>query len=114
MKGDIPVLNALDKPEHLELLEDIVSRYRMAISPMLNAAIDDEDQFKLVQSMMITAAATHAGLTVGHMIAVGGMTDQDKRRAGQVVLTAFRSAIEAGKREARAAMLQQMPTQGQA
>lgn len=110
----LPVINAMDDPAHRAMLDEIVTRMRVALAPMLNAAINDEELFKLTQSMMISAAAMHAGLTVGHMIAVGGMKDQDKRRAGQVMLLAFRNSIEMGKREAREAMLEQMPPQGRA
>lgn len=114
MTDKIPVLNAMDNPAHRELLEEMIGRMRGALAPMLIAAQNDSDQFQLTQGMMITAGAMFAGMTVGHMIGVGGMKEQDRRRAGQVVLTSFRSAIEIGKREARQAMLEQREPEGTA
>lgn len=110
----IAVLNAADDPAHRELLEEIVARMRMAVAPMLNGAMDDEERFSLIQGMLVSAGAVFSGLGVGHMIALGKMNPQDKARAAKVVTVAFRSAIELGEHEAREAMLQQTPVQGHA
>jgi hypothetical protein len=107
----IGVLNAMDDPAHRQLLEEMIGRMRGAIAPMLNGATDAE-HFGLVQSMMVSAGAMLAGLTVGHMVALGKMKPHDRARATKVVTVAFRSAIKLGEREAREAMLEQMPVQG--
>jgi hypothetical protein len=80
---------------------------------MLNEALSDE-QFSLTQGMFISAGAMFAGLTVGHLIALGKMKPSDKGRATKVVTIAFRSAIKLGEREAREAMLEQLPPEGHA
>lgn len=110
----IGVLNAMDDPAHIALMEEVVARMRAAIAPMLNAAMDDGERFGLIQSMLISGGAMFAGLTAGHMIALGKMKPQDKARATKVVTVAFRSAIRIGEREAREAMLQQLPPEGHA
>jgi hypothetical protein len=110
----LPVLNAMDDPEHRELLEEMIGRMRGALAPMLNAAMKDGERFLLLQGMMISAAAVQAGLTVGHMIAVGNMEPRDVARARKVVQVNFRNGIKFGEREARDAMLQQMPPEGRA
>jgi hypothetical protein len=87
---------------------------RAAIAPMLNGAFrrrrflaySGHDDFRL--------APMFAGLTVGHMIALGKMKQQDKARATKVVTVAFRSAIILGEREAREAMLKQRDCEGSA
>lgn len=109
----IPVLNAMDDPAHRDLMEEIIARMRMGTGSMLSEALSDE-QFSLIQGMFISAGAMFAGLTVGHLIALGKMQPQDKARATKVVTVAFRSAIKLGEREAREAMLQQMRPQGRA
>jgi hypothetical protein len=108
------VINAMDDPANVALIEEMISRMRMALGPMLNAAMEDGDEFSKRQSMMISASAMFAGLAVGHMIAVGSLRPQDKARASKVVTVAFRNAIKLGEREARQAMLEQMPSEGQA
>jgi hypothetical protein len=108
------VVNAMDNPQHRELLEEMIARMRSALAPMLNAAMDDADRFSLTQSMMISASATFAGLTVGHMVAVGSMRENDKGRAQKVVTVAFRNAIKLGEHEARQAMLEQRECEGSA
>jgi hypothetical protein len=110
------VLNAMDDPTHRAMLEEMIGRMRMAVAPMLNDALGDatDDRFKLTQSMMISAAATFAGLTVGHMVAVGGMKPHDKGRAAKVVTVAFRNGIKLGEQEARKAMLEQRGCAGSA
>ncbi len=113
MTGKFPVLNAMDNPEHRELLEVMIGRMRAAVGPLLDGAADHE-QFALIQGMMISAAAMCAGLTVGHLIAFGKMKPGDKGRATKVVTIAFRTAIKLGEHEAREAMLAQMPTEGRA
>ena len=107
----VPVLNAMDDPVHREMLEEIITRLRMATAPMLNNASSDE-QFALIQGMLISAGAMYAGLTVGHLIALGKLQPSDKGRLTKVVTVAFRSAIRLGEHEAREAMLHQMPTEG--
>lgn len=113
MSDKIPVINAMDDPEHVALLEEIIARMRAATAPMLNEAISDE-QFSRTQSMFISAGAMFAGFTVGHLIALGKMKPQDKARATKVVTVAFRNAIKLGEREAREAMLEQLPSEGRA
>lgn len=107
----IPFISSDDAPDMLEAAKEIVARFRLAMAPVLNA---DLDNIHVHQSNMITAAALFAGMTVGHMIAVGAMKEQDKRRAGQLVLTNFRIGVELGKDEVRLAMLEQFPTEGSA
>lgn len=89
----------------------MVGCFRLILAPMFNAEID---QLSMNQSYAMTAAALFAGMTAGHMIAVGALDEKDKRRAGQMVLTNFRNGIELGKSEARRAMLEQLPTEGRA
>jgi hypothetical protein len=109
----LSVLNAMDDPAHLARIEEIIGRMRAAIAPMLNGALSDDD-FSLTQGMMISAGAMFAGFTVGHLIALGKMKQQDKARATKVVTVAFRSAIILGEREAREAMLKQRDCEGSA
>jgi hypothetical protein len=113
MSDKLAVLNAMDDPEHRELLEEIIGRMRAAVAPMLNEAISQE-RFQLIQGMFVSAGAMFGGLTVGHLIALGNLKPQDKARATKVVTIAFRTAIKLGEREAREAMLQQIPPQGRA
>jgi hypothetical protein len=113
VSGDrIGVLNAMDNPAHRALLEEIVGRMRAAIAPMLNDVMHDAEQFGLIQGMLVTAGPMFAGLTVGHMIALGNMKPHDRARATKVVTVAFRSAIKIGEHEAREAMLEQLPVEG--
>jgi hypothetical protein len=56
----LPVLNAMDDPEHRELLEEMIGRMRGALAPMLNAAMKDGERFLLLQGMMISALAVAA------------------------------------------------------
>lgn len=114
MSDKLHVFNAMDDPAHRELLDEIVSRMRAAIAPMLNSALDDAERFGLIQGMLVSAGAVFAGLPVGHMIAIGKMKPQDKARATKVVTVAFRNAIKLGEREARQAMLEQLPSEGSA
>jgi hypothetical protein len=109
----LAVLNAMDDPAHRDLLEEVIGRMRAAVAPMLNEALSDE-QFSLTQGMFVSAGAMFAGLTVGHLIALGKMKPSDRARATKVVTVAFRSAIKLGEREARHAMLEQLPTEGEA
>ena len=109
----IGVINAMDDPAHRELLAEIIGRMRGAIAPMLNDTVDLE-RFSLIQGMLVSAGAMFGGLTVGHMIALGKMKPSDKARATKVVTVAFRSAIKLGEREARQAMLEQLPAKGHA
>ena len=111
MADDIPLSDAMRDPEARAQIEQIIALMRMAMAPMLNG---DPDNIPMYQSYSITAAALFAGMTAGHMIALGVMKEQDKRRAGQVVVANFRNGIELGKREAREAMLRQMPAKGNA
>jgi hypothetical protein len=114
MVDRLAVFNAMDNPRHRELMEEMIARMRAALTPMLNRAMTDADEFSLTQSLMISASATFAGLTVGHMIALGAMKQQDKARAGKVVTVAFRNGIKLGEHEARQAMLEQSEPQGSA
>jgi hypothetical protein len=74
----------------------------------------DPDDIPMNQSLSMTAAALFAGMTAGHMIAFGTLEEQDKRRAGQMMLTNFRNGIEMGKQEARKAILEQSAMEGTA
>jgi hypothetical protein len=96
--------------EH-EQMQTMVGLMRLALAPIFNA---DPDDIPMHQSMAITSAAVFAGMTVGHMIAFGTMKDQDRRRAGELVLKNFRTGIDLGKSEARQAMLEQLPAGGTA
>ena len=113
MSDKLRIINAMDEPEHVALLEEIVARMRAATAPMLNEAVSAE-RFALTQGMFISAGAVFAGFTVGHLIALGQMKPQDKARATKVVTVAFRNAIKLGESEAREAMLEQLPTEGRA
>lgn len=90
-------------------MQDIIELYRGALAPMLAA---DPDNIPMNQSYIITASAMMAGMTVGHMIALGTMKPGDKRRAGQVVLQGFRAGIVIGENEVGRAMLNQHQQQG--
>lgn len=107
----IGISDALKVDGAEDRIRDIITLMRMALAPMFN---DDIDNIPMNQSYTITAAALFAGMTAGHMIALGTMKDQDKRRAGEVVLKNFRNGIDLGKSEARKAMLEQLPAEGQA
>ncbi|HVQ09543.1 MAG TPA: hypothetical protein VMS43_14015 [Allosphingosinicella sp.] len=111
MVDPIPLLDAMEDPAARAQIENIIARMRFALAPMFN---DDPENIPVNQSYALTAAALFAGITVGHMIALGVMKEQDKRRAGQVILTNFRNGIELGKNEARKAMLEQLPAKGSA
>ncbi|HEX5183558.1 MAG TPA: hypothetical protein VFW19_10455 [Allosphingosinicella sp.] len=112
MSGDdIQFSDAMKDPESREQIESFVMYMRIALAPVFNG---DPDKLPMNQSYAMTAAALFAGMTAGHMIALGVLNEQDKRRAGQMLLTNFRNGIEIGKREARDAMLKQMPAQGNA
>ena len=111
MADPIALLDAANDPEALARIDWFISRFRVALAPIMAA---DLDGLPRNQSLAMAAGALFAGMTVGHMIAVGAMKEQDKRRAGQVVLTNFRNGIELGKAEARKAMLEQLPVEGRA
>jgi hypothetical protein len=111
VSDEINVLNAMDDPSQREAIEQIIMLMRIGVAPLLNR---NQDHLPMLQSFQVTAAALFAGITLGHMIALGVAKDQDKRRAGQAVLKNFRNGIELGKREARKAILEQLPTEGAA
>jgi len=113
MSDKIPVRNAMDDPIDRALLEEMLGRMRGAVAPMLNESLS-ADQFSLTQGMIISAGAMFAGLTVGHLMALGKMKPQDRARVTKVVTVAFRSAIKLGENEARQAMLEQLPAEGRA
>jgi hypothetical protein len=108
---DIKIRDASQDPEAREVIEQIITLMRIGVTPLL-----DKNQGCLppLQACQITAASLFAGITLGHMIAIGVAKDQDKRRTGQLVLANFRSGVELGKREARQAMLEQLPEEGNA
>lgn len=109
MRGEPNVLNAADDPVALAKIETIVGLFRGALVPMLN---EEPHNLPMNQSLVMTASALMAGLTVGHMIAVGVLKEGDKARARKVVTVAYNNGVKAGLREARDAMLEQMPTEG--
>lgn len=111
MADQIPLADAMADPESLAAIEHFVARFRLALAPIFNA---DPESIPMRQSQAMAAAALFAGMTAGHMIALGNLHEQDKRRAGQMLLANFRNGIELGKTEARKAMLEQLPAEGRA
>jgi len=111
VKGDRPFADANQDPATLAKVEHFIALMRLALAPAFNA---EPNNLPVSQSLAMTAAALFAGMTVGHMIAVGALNDRDKRRAGQMVLLNFRNGVEMGKSEAYAAMAAQMPPRGTA
>lgn len=111
MADEIRLSDAMNDPQAQEHIREMITRMRMALADIFS---EDPENIPMNQSFALTASAIFAGMTVGHMIALGTMKDQDKRRAGQVVLKNFRSGIDLGKNEARKAMLEQMPAKGRA
>jgi hypothetical protein len=111
MADEIGILNAMDDPSHKAAVEQLVTLMRMGVAPLLDR---NRDHIPMLQSMQITAAALFAGMTLGHMIALGVAKEQDKRRAREVLLKNFRNGIDLGKQEARKAMLEQLPEEGRA
>lgn len=107
----IPFSDAMKDPESREAIEHFIMLMRIALGPIFSG---DPDNIPMNQSYAMTAAATFAGMTAGHMIAFGALMERDKRRAGQMILANFRNGIEIGKAEARKAILEQSPAQGTA
>jgi hypothetical protein len=105
------LLDAMKDPAAREAITDMIASFRPALAGTFEAA---PDTIPMNQSYAISAAALFAGMTVGHMIALGVLRDGDRRRAGQAMLANFRVGIEFGKDEARTAMLQQTPPHGHA
>jgi len=95
----------------MDSLREIISAWRAALAPWLNA---NPENIPEAQSQIITAAALFAGMTVGHMIVIETLKEQDKRRVGALVQTNFRNGILMGKSEAQKAVLSQMPAAGTA
>jgi hypothetical protein len=83
----------------------------MSLSPLLNAEPNDLPRN---QSLTITASALMAGITVGHMIAIGVLKEGDRARARKVMTGAYNTGVKLGIDEARKAMLEQLPTDGSA
>lgn len=111
MSEPVPLLDAMKDDASRAQIEQMVTLFRMTLAPIFNG---DEDNIPMNQSLAMTAAALFAGMTAGHMIALGVLQDQDKRRAGEALLKNFRNGIDLGKDEVRKAMLEQMPTRGRA
>lgn len=107
----IPYSDAMADPEARAVIEQFVMLMRMALAPIFNG---DPDDIPMNQSFAMTAAAMFAGMTAGHMIALGVLQDQDTRRAGQMILANFRNGIKIGKAEAHKAILEQTQTKGMA
>lgn len=105
----IPLRDAMTDPDARRRIEDMIALFRLALAPVFNA---DPENIPMNQSYAMTAAALFAGMTMGHMIALGAAIEKDKRRAGLMVLTNFRNGLTLGKSEARKAMLEQMPAAG--
>ena len=106
---NIKIFSSRDNPEAMARVMDIVTLYRGVLAPLLNAEIDN---LPMNQSCVVSASAMMAGMTVGHMIAVGAMQPRDKRRAGIVVSQAFREGIRLGELEAGRAMIAQHQQDG--
>lgn len=111
MTDKIPIRDAMKDPVERDAIEEMVGRIRGALAPMLHA---DLENLPHNQSRMITAAALHAGMTIGHMVAVGAMNHGDKARAVKAATVTIQSGIKIGLHEARQAMLEQSPVEGQA
>lgn len=112
MKGDpLKIRNAHDDPQTREVIEQIIALMRIGVTPLLDK---NQDCLPHLQACQITAASLYAGMTLGHMIALGVAKDQDRQKTGQLVLANFRAGVEMGKHEARTAMLEQLPEEGRA
>lgn len=111
MAEPVPFSDAMGNPADRERIEHFVALIRMVLAPVFNS---DPDDIPMNQSFAMTAAALFAGMTAGHMIALGALQDQDRRRAGQMMLTNFRNGIELGKAEAQRAILAQSEPRGTA
>lgn len=101
-----PILNAHDRPGVTANVEQVITLFRIALAPWLNADIENIPQH---QSEILTASAMFAGMTVGHMLGVGALNASkgDRDQAKLVAMQAFDSGVEMGLREARDAMLRQ-------
>lgn len=111
MADPVAFSDAMQDPDAREQIESMVAMMRISLAPIFNA---DPDSIPMNQSYAVTAAAMFAGMTVGHMIALDVLLEQDKRRAGQAMLVNFRNGIEMGKAEARKAILEQSAPKGSA
>ncbi len=111
MDDKIPFSDAMADPASCDKIEHFIMLMRIALAPVFNEHPDD---IPMNQSYAMTAAAMFAGMTAGHMIALGVLEDKDQRRAGMMVLTNFRNGVKVGKSEARKAILQQSPARGTA
>lgn len=100
----IPVSNNVTDPAAMERCQHIMFLMRSALAPLLDANIDNIDEW---QAAIITASALMAGATVGHMTIVGSMKPSDHKRAAKVVAVNFRQGIRFGIREATEAVKQQ-------
>lgn len=111
MNAPVNVLNAADDPASMERIQDMIALFRTSLSPLFNAEPDDLPRN---QSLTMTAAALMSGITVGHMIALGVLKEGDKAGARKVMTVAYNSGVKLGLHEARQAMLEQLPTDGNA
>lgn len=78
--------------------------FRAALAPAMWQAGEDLGQ---MQADIVTASGIMAGLTIGHMRAVGALTPKDVERAKKLVFKNVQSGIELGLKEARQAILAQ-------
>lgn len=104
MSEATPLLNAMDNPEHRKQLEYFIMLMRMAIAPTLNA---DLDNLPMNQSLLIAAGQMFAGMTAGHMLAIGLLDESkgDLEQARKAAAMAFDEGVAQGKHEAQRAMI---------
>lgn len=105
----LPVINAGDDPQALQLTENMVSLMRIALAPMLNRAGDDLPHY---QSVLVSAAAIMGGMTVGHMAACGQIQRVHVKQFERVAGEAFKEGIRLGRLEAERAIQAQRDADG--
>lgn len=113
MTDELPWTNAATDPAALAELEMLVGVMRASLAPVLHAAADND--LPRMQGVLVTAAVMMAGMTVGHMLAVG-VIDASKGHVDQfaeAAKTAFSQGVEQGRAEALRAMIK-MPFGGRA
>lgn len=93
-----PIINAQNSKQSMRDIENFIGLMRMALAPVLNA---DLDNLPSNQSKLVTAAAIFAGMSAGHMLAMGTLEEErgDRAQAKLVAMQAFDMGVEQGVAE---------------
>jgi hypothetical protein len=76
-----------------ELLFAMMEAMREATTPILDQAFDDPRD---ALSVLMSSAATFAGVQAGTLMATGALRQQDKKRVCEAALKNFRQGIDFG------------------